>query len=127
MLLLLPHPYIYSSSSLNILFLVPPLTLENVVEAVKGVRNLSLRELGRHLLGSHGVQKQADILCQHHNSAVKTIVEAFLLGKGDYQPSWRRVIHALYKTNEGYLADLIKGFAESVQGERAHIICMLLY
>lgn len=98
-----------------LLLIAPPLTLETVSEVTKGVR--SLRELGRHLLSHHGIQKQDDIQCQHYYSDVKAMMEAFLLGKGDYQPSWRRVIHALYKADEGHLADHIKHFAESVQGQ----------
>ena len=106
-----------------LLILAPPLTLETVLEAIKGVR--SLRELGRHLLGHHGVQKQNDMQYQYHYSDVKAMVEAFLLGKGDYQPSWRRVIHALYKAGEGHLANHIKHFAESVQGQYTWLIAII--
>ena len=48
---------------------------------------------------------------------LKAVVEAFLLGEGRYQPSWRMLIHALHTADESNLAEKIKTKAESQQGE----------
>ena len=48
---------------------------------------------------------------------LKAVVEAFLLGEGDHQPSWRSVIHALHDADESHLAEKIKTNAEPHQGE----------
>ena len=47
---------------------------------------------------------------------IKALVEAFLLGKGEYPPSWRRAIHALYQAYESHLAEQIKAYAEPISG-----------
>ena len=48
---------------------------------------------------------------------LKAVLEAFLLGEGIRQPSWRCVIHALFKLDESHLAEKIKTNAEPHQGE----------
>ena len=60
---------------------------------------------------------------------LKAIVEAFLLGEGRYQPSWRRVIHALHRAEESHLAEKIKANAEPVQGECVwdEYVCTLVW
>ena len=95
----------------------PPLTLENILEAVKNVR--SWRRLGVHIcyssvLSLDGIQGQqvSDEAC------LKAVIEDFLSGKGRYQhPSWRVVIWYLYKANEIQLAEHIRSFAEPVKGK----------
>ena len=59
------------------------------------------------------------IQCQHGSdeACLKAVVESFLLEDGHYQPSWRRVIHALHEASESHLANQIKSYAEPVQGE----------
>ena len=91
-------------------------------EAVKGVRDWNgtigfVRYIGLY-------SKLDDIQRQHGSdeACLKAVVEAFLLGEGRYQPSWRRVIHALHRANESHLADLIKSYAEPVQGECVWVI-----
>ena len=82
---------------------------------MKGVRGFSLETL-RILLG---VSEQLKDTKRQHGSdeaCLKAVVETFLLGEGVYQPSWRRVIHALHDANESHLADQIKSYAEPVQG-----------
>ena len=56
---------------------------------------------------------------QHISSdaCLKAVVEAFLLGEGEYQPSWRMLIHALHWADESHLAEKIKTNAEPQQGE----------
>ena len=50
-------------------------------------------------------------------ACLKGLVEAFLLGEGKHQPSWRRLIHALHKAEESHLAEKIKTNAEPHQGK----------
>ena len=51
------------------------------------------------------------------DACLKAVVEAFLLGEGRYQPSWRRLIHALHEAEQSHLAEKIKTNAEPHQGE----------
>ena len=100
-----------------------PLTFDNVFEVVKTMR-LSWREVARELLRWYDVisddRKKLDAIEHQHASdeaRVKAVVEVFLLGEGDYQPSWRRLIHALYKEKQSHVAEMIKANAEQHQGE----------
>ena len=64
--------------------------------------------------------KKLDAIQRQHVSdeaRLKAVVEAFLLGEGRYQPSWRSVIHALHEARESHLAEKIKTNAEPQQGE----------
>ena len=75
-------------------------------------------------MGSEG-QKKLDAIQRQHVSdeaCLKSVVEAFLLGEGKHQPSWRMLIHQLHKAGESQLAEKIKTNAEPHQGERACII-----
>ena len=76
----------------------------------------SWRELGQSL-GLYS--KLTAIQLQHvsDEARLKAVVEAFLLGEGKYQPSWRSVIHALHKAGESHLAEKIKTNAEPLKGE----------
>ena len=56
-------------------------------------------------------------------ACLKAVIEAFLRGEGYHQPSWRRVIHALYHAGETRIAQDIISYAEPVEGER---VCELL-
>ena len=69
--------------------------------------------------GSDG-KKKLDAIQRQHDSdeaCLKAVLESFLLGEGRYQPSWRRVIHALHQADESHLAETIKTNAEPHQGE----------
>ena len=72
-------------------------------------------------LGSWGFDVvDTDSIKRQHDSdeaCLKAVVEMFLLGEGDFQPSWRRVIYLLDRTNEVQLADKIRSFGEPMQGE----------
>ena len=64
-------------------------------------------------------QKKLDAIQRQHDSdeaRLKAVMEAFLLGEGYYQPSWRSVIHALHRADESHLAEKIKTNVEP-QGE----------
>ena len=65
-------------------------------------------------------QKNLDAIKRAHVSneaCLKAVVEAFLLGEGDYQPSWRRLIHLLHRAQQSHVAEKIKDNAEPHQGE----------
>ena len=69
--------------------------------------------------GSDG-RKKLDAIQHHHTTdeaCLKAVVEAFLLGEGPYQPSWRMLIHRLHKAEEIHVAENIKINAEPHQGE----------
>ena len=93
----------------------PSLTLDNVFEAVKRVRNW--RELGDWLLGTKAkldaIQHQFD----SDEARLKAMLESFLLGEDLYQPTWRRVIDALHDADEIAVACDILTYAEAVEGE----------
>ena len=98
----------------------PPLTFDNVFEAVKTVR--SWKELTGVLMGWYDSddEKKLDAIERQHTSddvRLKAVVEAFLLGEGLYQPSWRMLIHALHEAGETSVAEKIKTNAEPLQGE----------
>ena len=100
-----------------------PLTLNNVFEAVKTVR-VSWKELAEVLLNWYDFHsdrlKKLDVIERRHTSDEarrKAVVEAFLLGEGEYQPSWRMLIHRLYRAGQTSVAKKIKTNAEPQQGE----------
>ena len=107
----------------------PPLTFDNVFEVVKTVNSrLSWRRLAEELMGWYGSDernKKLDAFKYHHTSddaRLQAVVEAFLLGEGLYQPSWRMLIHRLYKAGETNMAEKIKTNAEPQQGEWVLVI-----
>ena len=100
----------------------PPLTFDNVFEVVKTVR--SWRDLAEELMGwsvyDSDDRKKLDAIEHQHTSddaRLKAVVEAFLLGEGRYQPSWRMLIYALHKARETSVVEKIKTNAEPPQGE----------
>ena len=119
------------STVLSSFLAAPPLTLENVLSVVKGVRNW--RTLAKELVMAydkddyddmlHFIGKiDLDALQREHGSdedCLKTVVRQFLQGKGRYsQASWRAVIWSLYKANEIQLAEQIR--SEQLEG-----VCLL--
>ena len=74
-----------------------------------------------------GLIDNLEIIRRQHNSdeeaCLKAVIEAFLRGEGHYQPSWRIVIHVLYRVGETRIAQDIINYAEPVEGER---VCELL-
>ena len=88
---------------------------------MKTVR-LSWKELAQELLFWYGSddQKKLDAIERQHisdDARLKAVVEAFLLGEGLCPPTWRRLIHLLYKAGETDVAEKIKTNAEPHQGE----------
>ena len=74
--------------------------------------------MGRQMYHFWDSFKLNDIQHQHvsDEACLKAVVEDFLGGKGQYEPSWRAVIWFLYEANEIQLAEHIRSFAEPVQG-----------
>ena len=100
-----------------------PLTFDNVFEAVKTVR-LNWKKLAKELLCWYDFRsddrKKLDAIERQHVSDEarrKAVMEVFLLGEGDYQPSWRRLIHGLHRAEQSHVAEKIKTNAEPHQGE----------
>ena len=125
------------STVLSSLLAAPPLTLENVMSVVKGVRNW--RTLAKHLVYTYDKNNDLysdyrgatdlDALQRKHRSDkdyLKTVVRQFLQGKGGRyrQASWRAVIWSLYKANKIQLANQIRGYGEQLKGVS---FCTLLY
>ena len=86
----------------------PPLTRENILKAVEGVKgtpeSLSASLNGIYYMVGRDI-KNVDV------------VEDFIEGRGCHkQPSWRAVIFALDKAGETHVADQIRHYAEPVQG-----------
>ena len=81
----------------------PPLTVENVMKALKGVKDWV--EVASWLFGTY-----------LGSSSLKEAVEWFLQGRGHFQPSWRAVIFALDGAEETPVADRIRSYGEPVQG-----------
>ena len=95
----------------------PPLTIDRVYEAVKGV------ESWRYFGGELGLLPiELDVIGSQYRSddlRMKAVVEKFLQGESHRypHPSWRAVIQALDNLNKIYLADQIIDYGEPVQGE----------
>ena len=98
----------------------PALTLENVFEAVKATR-WNWRKVGDGLGVFSSVLNSIADQYDHDSEEVclKAVIDIFLRGEGyyHYQPSWRRVIHALYRVGETRIAQDIINYAEPVEGE----------
>ena len=90
----------------------PPLTVENILKAMEGVKDW------RHLANWLGVY--------YSGNGLKDAVEWFLMGLSDYQPSWRAVIFSLDGAGETHLANRIRSYGEPVQGGYV-CVCMCSY
>ena len=84
------------------------------------------RELGYKLFySSIKLDAISDQQGSDEEACLKAVIEAFLGGKGRYQPSWRAVIWALYEAGENHIAHDIIAYAEPVQGEyESECVCV---
>ena len=103
--------------------LAPPLTVESILTAVQGV---AWRKLGEKLftkkqsyLREIEAQHQSDDECLH------ALIDHWLEGEGDEQPSWRALIYNLDYAEETKLAAKVRHFAEPVSGESCDTIVLL--
>ena len=78
----------------------PPLTVENILKALEGVKNRGGVTIW---LGTYG-------------GSLKEALEHFFQGQGRFQPSWRAVNFALDGAGETHLANHIRSYGEPVQG-----------
>ena len=121
------------STVLSSFLAAPPLTLENVMSVVKGVKRW--RTLAKHLVS--GYDKDDDeygdclystdldaLQCEHGSDedCLKAVVRIFLQERGRYRSaSWKGVIWCLYKANEIQLADQIQSYG------RLEGVCLCMY
>ena len=120
------------STVLSSFLAAPPLTLENVVSVVKGVRRWQI--LAKYLVWGYDkdedeysrIGTDLDALQRYYGSdedCLKAVVSQFLQGKGRYRPaSWRGVIWSLYEANEIQLADQFRSYGEQLEG-----VCLCMY
>ena len=81
----------------------------------------SWRTLAAGLMGYKGSEgrKKLDVIQRQHisdDARLKAVVEAFLLGEGDYRPSWRTLIHQLHWAGKTNVAEKIKTNGELQKG-----------
>ena len=112
----------------------PPLTVENVMSVVKGVK--MWRTLAKQLVNAYDKDDSLvlfeginldNLERQHHSDedCLKAVIEIFLEGESKYsQPSWRAVIWCLYLSDEIHLAEQIQSYGEQLEGV---CLCMWLY
>ena len=81
----------------------PPLTVENILKALEGVKNWGGVA---SCLGTYGGR----------SSSLKEIVEKFLQGRSRFQPSWRAVIFAHDMAEKTPVASRIRSYGEPIQG-----------
>ena len=124
--------FVVDSTVLFSFLAAPPLTLENVMSVVKGVRRW--QTLAKHLVRGYDKDDDEyswfgtdlDTLQRKHVSdedCLKAVVNKFLIGEGQYRPaSWRGVIWSLYEANEIQLADQIRTYGERLEG-----VCLYMY
>ena len=103
-----------------LLLAAPPLSMDEVLQAVKGV---NWRRLGKELIGefweleSFTGSSNLDIIHDEHESdkaRLRAVVKKFLTESD--RPSWRRVIWSLYRVHEIDKAQQISNYAEPLQG-----------
>ena len=105
-----------------LLLVAPPLSVDEVLQAVKGV---NWRRLGKELIGERwrrpireNPRTNLDRIHDEHESdeaRLRAVVEEFLTGS--HRPiSWRSVIWALYCIDEIDKAQQILSYAEPLQG-----------
>ena len=125
---LLRNSFVVDSTVLSSFLAAPPLTLENVMSVVKGVRNW--RTVAKHLVRAYDKDDyedkrftgatDLDALQHEHGSdedCLKTVVRQFLQRGGRYsEASWRAVVWCLYKANEIQVADQIRHYGEQLEG-----------
>ena len=102
-----------------LLLAAPPLSMDEVLQAVKGV---NWRRLGKTLIGEYKQNLSDDttnldrIHDEHESDEARLIavVKKFLTESD--RPSWRRVIWSLYRVHEIDKAQQISSYAEPLQG-----------
>ena len=106
------------------LCLAPPLTIESILTAVQGV---AWRNLGRYLFWNKPNSYLDEIEAQYQSDdeCLRALIDHWLEGEGQEQPSWRALIYNLDWAKETEVADKIRQFAEPVSGESCDTIILL--
>ena len=94
----------------------PPLTVENVCEAMQGVE---WTLLGGWLIPSDKYDKIEQLQDTSNENRLRAVVECWLGGghATGWEPSWRRLIWKLDRKGQTQVADKIRHFAEPVLGK----------
>ena len=95
----------------------PPLTVENVCEAVQGVE---WTLLGERFILSDEYEEIEELHDTSNENRLRAVVECWLGGSGEtvrQGPSWRRLIWTLDDNGQTQVADKIRHFAEPVLGK----------
>ena len=95
--------------------LAPPLTVDNILTAVQGVewRNLGEQLFCNKLSYLDKIERQY----QSDDERLHALIDHWLQGEGEDEPSWRALIYNLDYAGESRIADTIRHFAEPVSGE----------
>ena len=121
-----PLGWIAAASVRNILFVshcspslstsAPPLTVENVCEAVQGVE---WTVLGRRLIPKDKYDEMKQLQDTSNENHLRAVVERWLGGghATGQEPSWRSLILMLDDYGQTQVADKIRHFAEPVLGK----------
>ena len=104
--------------------LAPPLTVENILTAVQGV---PWRSLGEWLFSNKPSSYLDEIEGQYQSDdeRLRALIDHWLQGEGDEEPSWRALIINLDHAEETKIADKIRNFTEPVSGESCDTITLL--
>ena len=105
------------------LCLAPPLTIESILTAVQGV---AWKGLGKMLFWNNpSYVNEIEAQEQSDDERLHALIDHWLEGEGNEQPSWRALIYNLDHAEETELADKIRQFAEPVSGESCDTIILL--
>ena len=94
--------------------------MENILTAVQGVawRNLGEWLFYNDFLNEIEGQYQSD------DERLRALIDHWLQGEGDEEPSWRALIYNLDWAEETKIADKIRNFTEPVSGESCDTITL---
>ena len=104
--------------------LAPPLTVDSILTAMQGV---AWRNLGEWLFMYKPDSYFDEIEAQYQSDdeRLHILIDHWLEGEGDEQPSWRALILNLDHAKETEVADKIRQFTEPVSGESCDTITLL--
>ena len=98
--------------------------MENILTAVQGV---AWRNLGEQLFYKQprGYLDEIEGQYQSDDERLHALIDHWLQGEGDEEPSWRALIYNLDFAKETRIAEKIRHFAEPVSGESYDTITLL--
>ena len=88
--------------------------MENILTAVQGV---AWKSLGEWLFSRNkGYLNEIERQYSSDDERLHALIDHWLQGEGDEEPSWRALIYNLDWAEESRIADTIQHFAEPVSG-----------